>query len=158
MGEAARRADATIVISPHQRDEAVRLLRLDPATVHLLPDGVDVERFAVRRADDLERRARWLEWLVRDPQGWDEASRTPGSIRYSEDEVLEAFFDAQHRRVTPRPDVRRALPRVQARAVARARYARARARMPVPAPLVIWAARRANGRASIRTASPRALA
>ena len=75
MGESARAADATIVISPHQHDEAVRLLGLDPATVHWLPDGVDVERFAVRRAGDAERRARWLEWLVRDPQGWDEATR-----------------------------------------------------------------------------------
>jgi glycosyltransferase involved in cell wall biosynthesis len=138
MGEAARRADATIVISPHQRDEAVRLLRLDPATVHLLPDGVDVERFAVRRSDDLERRARWLEWLVRDPQGWDEASRTPGSIRYTEDDVLEAFFDASTGESRPvLVFVGRFLGFKRVPLLIRA-YARARARMAVPAPLVIW--------------------
>ena len=138
MGEAARAADATIVISPHQHDEAVRLLDLDPATVHLLPDGVDVERFAVRRPDDEERRARWLDWLVRDPQGWDEASRQPGSIRYSEDEVVDAFFDASTGE--PRPVlmfVGRFLGFKRVPLLVRA-YARARARMAVPAPLVIW--------------------
>ena len=57
MGEWARAADATIVISPFQHGEAVRLLGLDPETVHWLPDGVDVERFSVRRpARDGERR------------------------------------------------------------------------------------------------------
>jgi len=45
------------VISPRQHGEAVRLLGLDPATVHWLPDGVDVERFAVRHASVEERRA-----------------------------------------------------------------------------------------------------
>ena len=138
MGEWARAADATIVISPHQHGEAVRLLDLDPDTVHLVPDGVDVERFAVPRANDEERRARWVEWLVRDPQGWDEATRRPGSIRYSEDEVEAAFFDP----VTgePRPVlmfVGRFLGFKRVPLLVRA-YARARARMAVPAPLVIW--------------------
>ena len=138
MGEAARRADATIAISPHQRSEAVRLLGLDPATVHLLPDGVDAERFAVRRPSDDERRERWLDWLVRDPQGWDEESRLPGSIRYAQDEVMEAFFDAQTG--APRPVlmfVGRFLGFKRVPLLVRA-YARARARMTVPAPLVIW--------------------
>src|SRR3954454_19486783 len=138
MGEAARRAAATIVISPHQRDEAVRLLGVDPTTVHLLPDGVDVERFAVRRSDDLERRARWLQWLVRDPQGWDEASRKPGSVRYTEDEIVEAFFDASTGESRPvLMFVGRFLGFKRVPLLIRA-YARARARMAVPAPLVIW--------------------
>ena len=138
MGEAARRADATIAISPHQRSEAVRLLELDPATVHLLPDGVDVERFAVRRPSDDERRERWLDWLVRDPQGWDEESKLPGSIRYAQDEVMDAFFDAETG--APRPVlmfVGRFLGFKRVPLLVRA-YARARARMSVPAPLVIW--------------------
>jgi glycosyltransferase involved in cell wall biosynthesis len=138
MGEAARRADATIVISPHQQDEAIRLLELDPSTVHLLPDGVDVERFAVRRADDEERRARWLDWLVRDPQGWDEASLTPGSVRYTEDEVVEGFFDASTGESRPvLMFVGRFLRFKRVPLLVRA-YARARARMAVPVPLVIW--------------------
>ena len=138
MGKAARGADATIVISPHQQDEAIRLLGLDPSTVHLLPDGVDVERFAVRRSDDEERRARWLDWLVRDPQGWDEASLTPGSVRYTEDEVVEAFFDASTGESRPvLMFVGRFLAFKRVPLLIRA-YARARARMAVPVPLVIW--------------------
>src|SRR4051794_7004644 len=138
MGEWARAADATIVISPHQHGEAVRLLDLDPATVHLVPDGVDVERFAVPRADDAERRARWLEWLVRDPRGWDEETRRPGSIRYSEREVVDAFFDPAT--AEPRPVlifVGRFLGFKRVPLLVRA-YARVRAHMTVPAPLVIW--------------------
>jgi glycosyltransferase involved in cell wall biosynthesis len=138
MGDAARGADATIVISPHQRGEAIRLLGLDPGTVHLLPDGVDVERFSVRRSDDEERRARWLDWLVRDPQGWDEASATPGSVRYTEDEVVEAFFDASSGESRPvLMFVGRFLGFKRVPLLVRA-YARARARMAAPVPLVIW--------------------
>jgi len=138
MGEAARRAAATIVISPHQHDEAVRLLGLDPETVHWLPDGVDVDRFAVPRAGVEERRARWVEWLTRDPQGWDEATGTPGSVRYSEDEVEKAFFDASTAQARPvLLFVGRFLGFKRVPLLVRA-YARARARMSVPAPLVIW--------------------
>ena len=123
---------------PFQHGEAVRLLGLDPETVHWLPDGVDVERFSVRRPGVEERRSRWLEWLVRDPHGWDEASGRPGSIRYTEDEVLDAFFDADTGE--PRPVlmfVGRFLGFKRVPLLVRA-YARARARMSVPAPLVIW--------------------
>jgi glycosyltransferase involved in cell wall biosynthesis len=138
MGDAARAADATIVISPHQQDEAIRLLGLDPRTVHLVPDGVDVERFTVRRPNDDERRERWLDWLVRDPQGWDEASATPGSVRYSEHEVLESFFEASTGEARPvLMFVGRFLAFKRVPLLVRA-YARARARMADPVPLVIW--------------------
>ena len=138
MREAAHRAVATIVISPHQRDEAVRLLGLDPASVHLIPDGVDVQRFSVRPAGAGERRTRWVEWLVRDPRGWDEASCTPGGVRYREDEVADAFFDAQTGAARPvLMYVGRFLGFKRVPLLVRA-YARARARMSIPAPLVIW--------------------
>ena len=138
MGQAARGADATIVISPHQRSEAIRLLELDPALVHLVPDGVDAERFAVRRSGDEERRAHWIDWLVRDPQGWDEESKAPGSIRYSEDEVTAAFFDPATGEARPvLMFVGRFLGFKRVPLLVRA-YARARERMNVPAPLVIW--------------------
>ena len=138
MREAAHRAAATIVISPHQQDEAIRLLGLEPETVHLIPDGVDVERFTVRRASARERGERWLGWLARDPQGWDEASGTPGSIRYSEREVGDAFLDPH----TGAPQtvlifVGRFLGFKRVPLLVRA-YARARLRMQTPAPLVIW--------------------
>ena len=121
MGEAARRADATIVISPHQHDEAVRLLGLDPTTVHLLPDGVDVERFAVRRSDD-RRATRALARLARARSaGLGRGEQDAGEHPLQRGRGRRRVLRREHRRVAPRPDVRRALPGLQARAVARAR-------------------------------------
>lgn len=138
MGSWAHEADATIVISPFQHGEAVRLLGLDPATVHWLPDGVDVARFSVRRPGADERIEHWLEWLVRDPHGWDEASGQPGSVRYGEDEVREAFLDPASG--APQPVliyVGRFLGFKRVPLLVRA-YQQARAQMATPAPLVIW--------------------
>jgi glycosyltransferase involved in cell wall biosynthesis len=137
MREWARAADATIVISPFQHGEAVRLLGLEPETVHWLPDGVDVQRFSVARPATDERREHWLDWLVRDPHGWDEATGRPGSVRYREEDVLDAFFDATGE---PRPVliyVGRFLRFKRVPLLIRA-YQQARARMSKPAPLVIW--------------------
>jgi glycosyltransferase involved in cell wall biosynthesis len=138
MQRAARRAVATITISPYDRGEAVRLLGLDPATVHWIANGVDVERFAGHRPSGEERRSHWLRWLVHDPQGWDEATGTPGSVRYAEDEVLDAFFDAASGR--PQPVlmfVGRFLGFKRVPLLVRA-YACARRQMSEPAPLVVW--------------------
>jgi glycosyltransferase involved in cell wall biosynthesis len=137
MRTAAQRAVATIAISPHARGEAVRLLGLDPQTVHLIPNGVDVDRFNAHRPTVEERRAHWLGWLVDDPQGWDEASATPGSVAYTPDEVLDGFFDSTTGE--PRPVlmfVGRFLAFKRVPLLLRA-YAQARERMSVPAPLVI---------------------
>jgi glycosyltransferase involved in cell wall biosynthesis len=85
-----------------------------------------------------ERRSHWLRWLVNEPQGWDEATSKPGSIRYTEAEVIDAFFDAETGE--PRPVlmyVGRFLAFKRVPLLVRA-YARARERMSVPAPLVIW--------------------
>ena len=38
---------------------------------------------------------------MNDPRGWDEATGTPGSIRYTEAEVVEAFYDAETGRPQP---------------------------------------------------------
>jgi D-inositol-3-phosphate glycosyltransferase len=134
---AALRSTATITISPYERDEAVRLLGLDPGTVHCLPNGVDTERFAPHRPSDDKRREQWLEWLVRDPQGWDEASGRAGSVRYAEDQVLDAFFDATGERRPVLLFVGRFLGFKRLPLLVRA-YARARERMTHPAPLVVW--------------------
>jgi glycosyltransferase involved in cell wall biosynthesis len=138
MGEWARAADATIVISPFQHGEAVRLLGLDPATVHWLPDGVDVDRFTVRSPARDVRRMRWRRWLSQDPQGWDEATGRPGSIRYPAGEVEAAFFDRQTGEPLPvLIFVGRYLAFKRVPLLVRA-YVQARARMSVAAPLVIW--------------------
>jgi glycosyltransferase involved in cell wall biosynthesis len=84
------------------------------------------------------RRARWLQWLVEDPHGWDEASQAPGSIRYGERQVLDAFFDPASGAARPvLMFVGRFLGFKRVPLLIRA-YARARTRMSVPAPLVIW--------------------
>jgi glycosyltransferase involved in cell wall biosynthesis len=137
MRTAAHRAAATVTISPYVRDQAIRLLGLPSETVHVLPNGVDIDRFTPQRPGDDERRELWLRWLVTDPHGWDETSGTPGSVRYEEREVLDAFFEPSGR---PRPVlmfVGRFLDFKRVPLLIRA-YARARARMTVPAPLVIW--------------------
>jgi glycosyltransferase involved in cell wall biosynthesis len=137
MRAAARRAVATIAISPSARGEAVRLLDLDPETVHVIPNGVDVDRFNAHRPTVEERRAHWLRWLVCDPRGWDEATATPGSVAYTQDEVLDAFFDPTSGE--PRPVlmfVGRFLAFKRVPLLLRA-YAQARERTSIPAPLVI---------------------
>ena len=138
MREAAHRAALTMTISPYERGEAERLLGLDPATVHCMANGVDVDRFAVRGFDADHKRELWLRWLAHEPRGWDEASGIPGTVRYTDQEVLDAFFD----RVTGAPlpvlmFVGRFLAFKRVPMLVRA-YARARERMSVPAPLVIW--------------------
>ena len=138
MRASATRAAATITISPHDRDEAIRLLELDPGTVHSIPNGVDVDHFSAKIRNLADRRANWLHWFVNDPRGWDEATGTPGSIRYTEAEVVEAFYDAETGR--PQPVlmyVGRFLAFKRVPLLVRA-YARARTRMALPAPLVIW--------------------
>ena len=43
MRAAARRSAATITITPHDQSAAVRLLGVDPDTVHTIPNGVDID-------------------------------------------------------------------------------------------------------------------
>ena len=137
MRASARRAAATITISPHDRDEAVRLLGVDPDTVHVIPNGVDVVRFKPQPLSSEGRRALWLRWLVSDPRGWDESTSTPGSIRYSQAEVIDGFCDTETGDALPvLIYVGRFLAFKQVPLLVRA-YARARARMSLPVPLVI---------------------
>jgi glycosyltransferase involved in cell wall biosynthesis len=134
----ARRARATLAISPHVRSEAIRLLGVDPATVHLLRNGVDVERFRPQELTAEQRLAHWLHWLVDSPRGWDEASQVPGSIRYAENDVVHAFVDPVTGNARPvLMFVGRFLHFKRVPLLLRA-YARARPRFRTPAPLVIW--------------------
>jgi len=138
MRASARRAVATITISPHDQDEAVRLLGIAPETVHVVPNGVDTDRFTPYRSSAEERRSHWLRWFATEPQGWDETTTKPGSIRYTEAEVIDAFFEAKTGEARPvLMYVGRFLAFKRVPMLVRA-YARARERMSVPAPLVIW--------------------
>jgi glycosyltransferase involved in cell wall biosynthesis len=126
---AARASDGFIVISPHDRDEAERLLG---AQAEWIPNGVDTELFDRRDLDGDECLSRWREWLVKDPKGWEENGE-PGTLRYS-DEDIEALAD---------PDapvllfVGRFLEFKRVPMLLRA-YAAARERLQHRAPLVIW--------------------
>ena len=134
----ARRSAVTITISPHDRGAAVELLGVDPDTVHSIPNGVDIARFAPQRPTPETRRAHWLRWLVSDPRGWNEATSTPGSIGYTAAEVIDGFFDGETGEALPvLMYVGRFLAFKRVPLLVRA-YARARTRMSVPAPLVIW--------------------
>lgn len=139
LRDAAAASTATICISPHDRDEAIRLLGLDPATIHVLPNGVDTDRFtpdlAAPDADHL--RARWLRWLVDDAQGWDSTAAEPGSIRY-EPSVVDSFVDPDTGVAAPvLLYVGRFLGFKRVPLLVRA-YARARESFERPAPLVVW--------------------
>jgi len=128
----AHASDHFIVISPHDRGEARRLLGVEGDRVELIPNGVDTGLFDRRVLSDGERLTLWRRWLVDEPRGWDETGR-PGSIRYTEEDIAPL--------VDPHApllmfvgrflDVKRVPLLVRAYAAARERFARR-------APLVIW--------------------
>jgi glycosyltransferase involved in cell wall biosynthesis len=132
----AARSDRLLVISPHDRDDAERLLGADPAKVTWVPNGVDLERFEPRQLSMQERLARWRRWLVEEPRGWCEGGE-PGAVGYSE-EHLRAFVDSDTGGPAPVllfvgrfTEVKRIPLLVRA-------YARARERLARRAPLVVW--------------------
>jgi glycosyltransferase involved in cell wall biosynthesis len=120
-----------IVISPHDRDEAIRLLDLDPSIIRQMPNGVDVERFAPQPLKAEARTKLWQRWLIDDAQGWSEADQEPGSIRYTPAD-LEPFA-AEPVLIY----VGRFLGFKRVPLLVRA-YARAREEHGIRAPLVIW--------------------
>jgi glycosyltransferase involved in cell wall biosynthesis len=133
---AAHRSDELIVISPHQRDEAHRLLGIDRDRIEWIPNGVDVGRFERRELTAEERLDRWRRWLVEDPHGWDESGE-PGTIRYTEGD-LDHFVDPGSGEPLPvLLFVGRFLAMKRVPLLVRA-YAQARERFTVPAPLVVW--------------------
>jgi glycosyltransferase involved in cell wall biosynthesis len=89
---AARRADRLIVISPTDRKLAIDLLGVDPSLVEVVPNGVDVDRFAPLGLARSERLVQWRQWLVDEPQGWDESGQ-PGTIQYSDTDIDRFFLD-----------------------------------------------------------------
>jgi glycosyltransferase involved in cell wall biosynthesis len=131
LREWAAASARVIVISPHDRAEAIRLLDVDPAIIRPMPNGVDVDRFAPAALTPQERSAHWRRWLVEDAQGWGETQQEPGSVRYAEADL--AAFDDEPVLVY----VGRFLGFKRVPLLVRA-YARARVEHGVRAPLVIW--------------------
>jgi glycosyltransferase involved in cell wall biosynthesis len=132
----AQNSDRLLVISPHDREEAVRLLGADPRKIEWIPNGVDLERFDRREYTLDERLARWRTWLVDEPRGWSEGGE-PGSVAYS-DSDLQRFVDpGSGDPATVLLFVGRFTEVKRIPLLIRA-YARARDRFERPAPLVIW--------------------
>jgi glycosyltransferase involved in cell wall biosynthesis len=132
----ARRANQLVAISQHDRDEAIRLLGVNASRVEVISNGVDAERFD-RNGPSLDARlARWSEWLVGDPRGWD-ASGVAGSVRYGADN-LSVFADQTLGEANPvLLYVGRFLAFKRVPLLVRA-YQQARSSFERPAPLVIW--------------------
>lgn len=133
----ARQAAATICISPHDSSEAARLLGLDPDSITVVPNGVDVGRFRVERAGGAARLAAWRRWLVEEPLAWIEDDHRPGALLVTEEQLRHAFLDGTGE---PRPVllyVGRFLAFKRVPLLVRA-YARARREHAVEAPLVVW--------------------
>jgi D-inositol-3-phosphate glycosyltransferase len=135
LSASAHRSRRIICISPHDASEAVRLLGVSDQLIEVIPNGVDTDLFSRTSLSVPERLALLREWLVDDPQGWDESGR-PGSISYPPD-ALDAFVDPAGTAMPLLLFVGRFLEFKRVPLLVRA-YARARPRLDQPAPLVIW--------------------
>ena len=135
---AGRRADRLVVISPTDRRLAIDLLGVAPSLIEVVPNGVDVARFTPVGLTKSERLVQWRQWLVEEPQGWDESGQ-PGTIRYSDSDVERFFLDPATGEMLPvLLFVGRFLDFKRVPLLVRA-YATAREALgPNPPPLVIW--------------------
>jgi glycosyltransferase involved in cell wall biosynthesis len=91
---AAQRASRLVVVSAADRALASDLLGVDTDSIEVMSNGVDLGLFASDKLPPRERLAKWNQWLVEDPCGWDE-SGDPGTVRYSASEVQRGFVDAK---------------------------------------------------------------
>jgi glycosyltransferase involved in cell wall biosynthesis len=89
---AGRRANRLVVISETDRQLAMDLLGVSPSLIEVVPNGVDVDRFTPVGLARSERLVHWRQWLVEEPQGWDESGQ-PGTIRYSDSDIERFFLD-----------------------------------------------------------------
>jgi len=134
----AQRASRLIVISPSDRDLAIELLGVEPGSIEVVPNGVDLGQFSADPIPPEERLAHWSEWLVDDPLGWDE-SGVAGSVRYSARDLHRGFVHPISGEPLPvLLFVGRFLGFKRVPLLIRA-YAQARATLgPTAPPLVIW--------------------
>lgn len=132
----AARSDRAIVSSPNDRDEAGRLLGIDPGRVEWVPNGVDLTRFDRSEPSPEERLARWRKWLVEEPLGWREGGE-PGSVGYSAAD-LERFVDPSTGEPAPVLLFVGRFTAVKRIPLLVRAYARAREAFDRPGPLVIW--------------------
>ena len=75
-----------LIVPPGAEADVAALLGLERSKLAGLPSGVELERFRPRPVAAEERRAFWRQWLVENPQGWDE-HRPPGSVAYRDEQL-----------------------------------------------------------------------
>jgi len=73
-------------VPPGAEAEVAALLGLERHKLVGLPSGVELERFRPRPLAGQDRRDFWRQWLVEDPQGWDEQG-PPGSVTYRDEQL-----------------------------------------------------------------------
>jgi glycosyltransferase involved in cell wall biosynthesis len=135
LTEAALASRHVICISQQDRELALDVLGLEADQMTIVPNGVDTKVFDRLDLGPAKRMERWRNWLVDDPQGWDE-SGVPGTIRY-EPAALDAFLDPSAGIAPVILYVGRFLEFKRVPMLIRA-YARARPHFEGNAPLVIW--------------------
>ena len=118
-----------LIVPPGAEAEVATLLGLERCKLVGLPSGVELERFRPRPITGQKRRAFWRQWLVDDPQGWDEHG-PPGSVTYR-DEQLAPLASATVFLYLGRFTAVKRLP-----LLIRA-HARAQAQLDRPAPLIL---------------------
>jgi glycosyltransferase involved in cell wall biosynthesis len=93
-----RHAAAVVAVSPGEAALATELLHVPADRLHVIPNGVDIERFDARERSAERRRAVWRRFLVSEPRGWDE-SGIVGSLRYTDGDLDRLFPPHGERRV-----------------------------------------------------------
>ncbi len=89
---AAQRSSRLVASAPSVRDLACELLGVEPDSINVVPNGVDLQRFFADPFPAEERSRHWRRWLVDDPRGWDTSGRV-GSVGYSAQDVQRGFHD-----------------------------------------------------------------
>ena len=118
-----------LIVPPGAEPDVAALLGLQRSKLAGLPSGVELDRFRPRPVAAEERRGFWRQWLVENPQGWDE-HRPPGSVAYRDEQLAPLASGTVFLYLGRFTAVKR--PPLLIRA-----HARAQAQLERPAPLIL---------------------
>ncbi|MEU4244475.1 glycosyltransferase family 4 protein [Actinoplanes sp. NPDC026619] len=136
LQRSADEAAAVLCVSQEDAGVAAEVFGLPDQSLRVVENGVETDRFHPLSLNDGQKLRYWVEWLVRDPQGWDGTMR-PGSVSYDDEHVRESFIDRSGRLRPVLLCVSRFLRWKRLTDVIDA-YVLARDRHGLRSPLVIW--------------------